>query len=248
MIILKSIAEIKLMREAGRVVAQVLGEVCRAVVPGVTTARLDNIAENVCRQLGAIPAFKGYHGYPFSLCCSVNEQVVHGFPNQHPLEDGDIISMDFGCILDGFCGDSAITVAVGKVSFEANQLMQVAVTSLEAGIERARSGYYLGDISAAVQEIVEAEHFSVVRQFVGHGIGQDLHEDPQVPNFGTVGYGVKLVAGIVLAIEPMVNVGSWEVSFLGDSWTAVTIDGKLSAHFEHTIAVTDKDPEILSFP
>ncbi len=248
MIVIKSDAEIKLMREAGRVVARVLDEVRQAVAPGVTTARLDKMAEDMCRKLGAVPAFKGYRGYPFSLCCSRNEQVVHGFPGQEPLEEGDILSMDFGCILDGFYGDSATTVAVGQVSAEAAELMRVTEASLMAGIEQARPGNRLGDVSAAVQEVVEAGGFAVVRQFVGHGIGRGLHEDPQVPNFGAPGRGVKLKPGMALAIEPMVNAGGWEVKILSDGWTAVTVDGKLSAHFEHTVAITDNGPEILSLP
>jgi methionyl aminopeptidase len=248
MIVLKSPPEIERMREAGRVVARVLEEVGRAVAPGVTTARLDEMAEGLCRQLGALPAFKGYHGYPFSLCCSMNEQVVHGFPGREPLHGGDILSMDFGCILDGYYGDAAITVAVGEVSAEAEALMKVTEASLLAGVEQAKPGNRLGDISAAVQEVVEAGGFSVVRQFVGHGIGRALHEDPQVPNFGAPGRGVKLKPGMVLAIEPMVNAGGWEVKILGDGWTAVTVDGKLSAHFEHTVAVTADGPRILSLP
>lgn len=248
MIVIKSPSEIERMREAGRVVAQVLNEMKRAVAPGVTTARLDETAEALCRKLGALPAFKGYRGYPFSLCCSLNEQVVHGFPGREPLLEGDILSMDFGCILDGFYGDAAITVAVGLVNAEAESLMEVTEASLKAGIEQVRAGNRLGDVSAAVQEVVEAAGFSVVRQFVGHGIGHALHEDPQVPNFGASGRGVKLKPGMVLAIEPMVNAGGWEVKILGDGWTAVTVDGKLSAQFEHTVAVTEDGPRILSLP
>lgn len=248
MIVIKSPSEIERMREAGRVVARVLDEVKRAVAPGVTTARLDETAEGLCRKLGALPAFKGYRGYPFSLCCSLNEQVVHGFPGRDPLREGDILSMDFGCILDGFYGDAAVTVAVGAVSAEAESLMRVTEASLMAGIAQMLPGGRLGDVSAAVQDVVEAGGFSVVRQFVGHGIGRSLHEDPQVPNFGASGRGVKLKPGMVLAIEPMVNAGGWEVKILGDGWTAVTVDGKLSAHFEHTVAVTEDGPRILSLP
>jgi methionyl aminopeptidase len=234
------------MREAGRVVAWVLEEMKRAVVPGVTTASLDEMAEAICHELGALPAFKGYHGYPFSLCCSLNEQVVHGFPDRKPLREGDILSMDFGCVRDGFYGDAAVTVAVGEVSAEAGVLMRVTESALAAGIEQMHPGRRLGDVSAAVQEVAEGGGFSVVRQFVGHGIGRSLHEEPQVPNFGTPGRGVKLKPGMVLAIEPMVNAGSWEVKILGDGWTAVTVDGEFSAHFEHTVAVTEDGPRILS--
>ncbi len=246
MISIKSPAELERMREAGRVVAKVLEAVGREVAPGVTTARLDSKAEQLCRQMGATPAFKGYRGYPFSLCCSPNEQVVHGFPNGKPLKEGDILSMDFGVILDGFYGDSATTVAVGEISAEARRLMETTEGSLRAGIEQMRPGNRLGDVSAAVQAVVEEAGFSVVRQFVGHGIGRALHEDPQLPNFGTRGKGVELRPGMVIAIEPMVNAGGHQVKILDDGWTAVTSDGKLSAHFEHTVAVTEDGPRILS--
>ncbi len=236
------------MREAGRVVGKVLEAVAREAKPGVTTAELDEKAEALCRQMGAVPAFKGYRGYPFALCCSLNEQVVHGFPSLEPLREGDILSMDFGVVLDGFYGDAATTVAVGQVGSEARTLMQATEASLAAGIEQARAGNRLGDISAAVQKVAEAAGFSVVRQFVGHGIGRGLHEEPQVPNFGLPGRGVRLKPGMVLAIEPMVNAGGYEVRILKDGWTAVTVDGKLSAHFEHTVAVTDDGPRILSLP
>ena len=248
MIIIKSAAEIEIMRAAGRVVGQVLQAVSRAVKPGVSTAGLDRQAEEMARSLGAVPAFKGYRGYPYSLCCSVNEQVVHGFPGPAPLEEGDILSMDFGVILDGFYGDAATTVAVGEVGPQARALLETTEASLSAGIAQCRPGHHLGDVSSAVQKVVEGAGFSVVRQFVGHGIGRGLHEDPQVPNFGTPGRGVKLKPGMVLAIEPMVNAGGYEVRILQDGWTAVTVDGKLSAHFEHTVAVTADGPRILSLP
>lgn len=248
MINIKSPAEIKAMREAGRVVAKVLEAMRRTVAPGVTTAELDRKAEELCRQMGSVPAFKGYRGYPFALCCSPNEQVVHGFPNGKPLKEGDILSMDFGVILDGFYGDSATTVAVGKISDEARRLMEATERSLHAGIEQMRPGNRLGDVSAAVQAVVEDAGYSVVRQFVGHGIGRALHEDPQLPNFGTRGKGVQLKSGMVIAIEPMVNAGGHQVKVLNDGWTAVTSDGKLSAHFEHTVAVTDDGPQIMSLP
>lgn len=246
MIGIKNAAELDAMREANRLVAQVLREVSEMTAPGVATAALDKRAEELCRQAGAEPAFKGYRGYPYSLCCSVNEQVVHGFPNQRPLRAGDILSMDFGVILDGFYGDSALTVPVGEVSREAEALMEATRNSLYAGIEQMRPGKRLGDISAAVQAVAEGAGFSVVRQFVGHGIGRNLHEDPQLPNYGTPGKGIMLKPGMVIAIEPMVNAGGYEVEILDDGWTAVTRDGKLSAHFEHTVAVTDNGPRILS--
>ena len=205
-------------------------------------------AEEFCRQHKVKPAFKGYRGYPYSLCCSVNDQVVHGFPGTTPLREGDILSMDFGVVLKDFYGDSATTVAVGEVSRQARQLMQTTKASLEAGIENMRPGRRLGDVSAAVQKVVEDAGFSVVRQFVGHGIGRSLHEEPQLPNYGTPGTGVKLKPGMVIAIEPMVNAGDYRVRVLDDGWTAVTEDGTLSAHFEHTVAVTDDGPVILSLP
>lgn len=248
MIALKSKAELEVMREANRLVAQVLAEVTSRAVPGVTTAELDELAESMAREAGAAPGFKGYGGYPYSLCCSINEQVVHGFPNRDPLEEGDILSMDFGVILEGFYGDSAVTVAIGQVSDEARSLMEATRLALEAGIAQMRPGNRLGDVSAAVQRQVEEAGFAVVRQFVGHGIGKKLHEEPQVPNFGRPGRGVKLQPGMVLAIEPMVNAGTWEVKILDDGWTAVTADGRLSAHFEHTVAVTEDGPRILSQP
>jgi methionyl aminopeptidase len=218
------------------------------VVPGISTAKLDQMGEELCRSLGAVPGFKGYGGFPFATCCSVNEQVVHGFPNKHPLKEGDIISLDFGAVLDGFNGDAAITVPVGEVSKKATALMQATEAALYAGIDQMKVGNRLGDISNAVQKRAESAGFSVVRQFVGHGIGRKLHEDPQVPNFGPKGRGVLLKEGMVLAVEPMVNEGTWEVAVLDDGWTAVTVDGKLSAHYEHTVAITKDGPMILSLP
>ncbi len=246
MINIKTEAELEAMHRAGRVVARVLKAVKGKVAPGVTTAELDKLAERLCREHGAKPAFKGYRGYPFCLCCSVNEQVVHGFPNSRPLEAGDILSMDFGVILDGFYGDSATTVPVGPVSELARDLMKTTRDSLFAAIDKMRPGLRLGDVSAAVQEVVESRGYSVVRQFVGHGIGRNLHEDPQLPNYGTPGKGAMLKPGMVIAIEPMVNAGGYEVEILDDGWTAVTRDGTLSAHFEHTVAVTQDGPRILS--
>lgn len=229
-------------------VAQVLRAVREKAAPGVTTVSLDKMAEEMARDAGAEPAFKGYRGYPFSLCCSLNEAVVHGFPKDAPLQAGDILSVDFGVLLNGFYGDSAVTVAVGEISEEAARLMAVTKASLEAGIKKAKPGKRLGDISAAVQTVVEEAGFSVVRQFVGHGIGRNLHEEPAVPNYGRAKTGPKLKPGMVLAIEPMVNAGSFGVKVLDDGWTAVTADGKLSAHFEHTVAVTKDGPMIMSLP
>jgi len=246
MINIKTEAELEAMHQAGRVVARVLKAVKGKVAPGVTTAELDKLAERLCRDYGAKPAFKGYRGYPYCLCCSVNEQVVHGFPNSRPLQAGDILSMDFGVILDGFYGDSATTVPVGPVSDLARDLMKTTRDALFAAIDKMRPGLRLGDVSAAVQTVVESRGFSVVRQFVGHGIGRNLHEDPQLPNYGTPGKGAMLKPGMVIAIEPMVNAGGYEVEILDDGWTAVTRDGKLSAHFEHTVAVTQDGPRILS--
>ncbi|MBU1274263.1 MAG: type I methionyl aminopeptidase [Proteobacteria bacterium] len=248
MIALKTPDELELMARANRLVAQVLRAVKAEAKPGVSTARLDAMAEAMCRDAGAEPGFKGYHGYPYSLCCSVNDEVVHGFPRPEALREGDILSVDFGVVLNGFNGDAAMTIAVGQVSPEAKRLMEATERSLAAGVEKMRPGMRLGDVSAAIQAVVEDAGFSVVRQFVGHGIGRALHEDPQVPNFGKPGRGVELKPGLVLAIEPMVNAGGYEVKVLADGWTAVTADGKLSAHFEHTVAVTQDGPRILSLP
>ena len=248
MIGIKSPAELDVMREAGRLVAQVLEEVRKTTAPGITTLSLDAMAEEMCRAKGALPAFKGYRGFPFSLCCSVNEQVVHGFAKEEPLKEGDILSVDFGVLLDGFYGDAAITVPVGEVSQEAMDLMAATKASLEAGIAKAKPGKFLGDVSHAIQRVVEDAGYSVVRQFVGHGIGKNLHEEPAVPNYGRAKTGPKLKAGMVLAIEPMVNAGGFGVKVLEDGWTTVTTDGKLSAHFEHTVAVTKSGPWILSLP
>ena len=246
MIILKSPGELRQMGESGAIVAEVLAGLREKVKPGVTTLELDAYAEAVTRKRGARPAFKGYGGFPFALCASVNSEVVHGFPSDRPLEEGDIVSLDYGVFYNGFYGDSAITVAVGTVSASALRLMEVTRESLYKGIEKAREGNRLGDISSAVQSHAEKAGFSVVRDYVGHGIGKDLHEDPPVPNFGAGGRGVKLKSGMVLAIEPMINEGAYRVRVKPDGWTVVTDDGSLSAHFEHTIAITDDGPVILS--
>jgi len=246
MIVLRSPEEIEKMRESNAIVAEILAHLAEMVASGVTTLDLDRKSEELCRQKKAKPAFKGYRGFPYSLCASVNEQIVHGFPNKRPLQDGDILSLDFGVLHNGYYGDAAITLPIGKISDTAAKLLKVTEESLYQAIEKANAVNRLSDISNAVQRHVEAAGFSVVRQFVGHGIGKELHEDPQVPNFGPPGRGIRLKPGMVLAIEPMVNVGGYEVEILDDGWTAVTKDRSLSAHFEHTIAVTDNGPDILS--
>ncbi len=246
MIVLKTRRELDKMRVAGRMVAEILAILREKVRPGVTTLELDRLAEKECRKRKAVPAFKGYGGFPFSICASPNEKVVHGFPNDEPLAEGDILSIDFGVLYDGFYGDSAMTLAVGEISEERQRLLEVTERSLYSAIEQMRPGGRLGDVSHAVQACVEPEGFSVVREFVGHGIGRKLHEAPQVPNFGPAGQGPKLKAGMVLAIEPMINAGRAGVRILEDGWTAVTVDGRDSAHFEHTVALTDNGPEILT--
>ena len=235
------------MRDAGRVVRTVLDEVAAAAVAGVSTAELDRLAEARTRELGAVPAFKGYLGYPASVCISVNDEVVHGIPSESRiLRDGDLVGLDFGAILGGFHGDAAETVLVGQGSPEAERLVAATREALAAGVAAARPGGRLGDIGAAVQRSAEASGFSVVREFVGHGIGRKLHEPPQVPNFGEPGTGAWMRPGLVLAIEPMVNAGLPGIRTLEDGWTAVTEDGSLSAHFEHTVAITEAGPEILT--
>ncbi|MBW2630194.1 MAG: type I methionyl aminopeptidase [Deltaproteobacteria bacterium] len=246
MIILKSPEEIKKMGESNSIVAEVLTGLEKRVKPGVTTLELNEYAETITQKRGAKPAFKGYGGFPFALCASVNSEVVHGFPSDRPLEEGDIVSLDYGVCYNNYYGDSAITVAVSGISMSAARLMKVTEESLYRGIEKAREGNRLGDISFAVQSCVEEAGFSVVRDYVGHGIGKNLHEDPPVPNFGMGGRGVKLEAGMVIAIEPMVNEGSYAVKVKPDGWTVETNDGSLSAHFEHTIAITENGPVILS--
>lgn len=246
MIVLKSDEEIKRMAEACRIVAEVLEGIKKIVSPGVTTRELDEFAESYIISKGARPAFKGYRGYPSTLCASVNEQVVHGIPSAGKLKDGDIISIDVGVHYKGFYGDAAVTLPVGSISKQAQKLLLATESALEAGIEKAVVGNRLSDISSTIQDHVESEGFSVVRTFVGHGIGRELHEDPQIPNYGRPGEGPKLLEGMTLAIEPMVNARSWEVNILNDGWTAVTKDGSLSAHFEHTVAITNKGQSILT--
>ncbi len=227
-------------------VAEVLQQLRERIKPGVTTLELDRLAEDQCKKWKARPAFKGYGGFPFTICASPNDRVVHGFPNQQPLQEGDILSIDFGLIIDGFYGDSAVTIPVGEIDATTQRLLDVTKESLDLGIAAAQLGGRLSDISHAVQTRVEQDHFSVVREFVGHGIGRQLHEDPQIPNYGPPARGPQLKAGMTLAIEPMVNIGLPAVKVLEDGWTAVTIDGRRSAHFEHTVAITENGPEILT--
>lgn len=244
--ILKTRAEIEKMRAAGRVLASTLREVSSQIAPGVTPKHLDTLAHRLIESAGGVPSFLHYRGYPAATCISVNEVVVHGIPNDAPLAEGDIISLDFGVFLDGFHADSAWTFPVGEISAEAKRLLQVTEESLWEGIAMARSGSRLGDIGAAVQRHVEAAGFGVVRDLVGHGIGRSLHEEPSVPNYGRPGKGPVLKEGATLCIEPMVNQGTYRVNQLADGWTIVTADGSLAAHFEHTVAVTDDGPEILT--
>jgi methionyl aminopeptidase len=246
MIKLKSAAEIKKMRRAGKIVAAVLQDLEQAVAAGVTTGSLDKRAERIIRRAGALPAFLGYHGYPASICTSINEEVVHGIPGLRKLQEGDIISIDVGVCLDGYYGDAAATFAVGEISPCAQELIEVTRRSLEKAVEAMQSGARLSDVSHAVQSYAESRGFAVVRNYCGHGIGTAMHEEPQVPNFGRPGRGPLLRPGLVLAVEPMVNAGGWQVDVLADQWTVVTRDRSLSAHFEHTIAVGENGPEILT--
>jgi methionyl aminopeptidase len=247
-IVCKSAAEIEKMRRSGNMVRQILDHLKPLVAPGVTTMDLERAAEKKMKELGVKPAFKGYHDYPCVLCTSVNEEIVHGIPSEkRTLKSGDIVSIDCGVVLDGYYGDSAITVAVGEsVAPELRKLLEVTEASLYKGIQQVLIGNAVGDVGAAVQEYVEANGFSVVREFVGHGIGTKLHEEPQVPNYGSRGHGARLREGMVIAIEPMVNFGNPETRVLDDKWTAVTADGSFSAHFEHCVAVTKDGPVVLT--
>lgn len=248
MIIRKSPRELEIMREAGRIVARAHEAVRQAVAPGVTTAELNALAEEVIRRAGAVPTFLGYHGFPASICASPNDVVVHGIPGDQPLREGDILSVDIGATFQGYVGDAAYTWPVGRVSDQAEALLRATEESLHKGIAQARVGNRLSDISHAVQAHVEAAGFSVVRDYAGHGVGQAMHEGPQIPNYGPPGRGPRLQEGMVLAIEPMVNTGTFEVYTEPDGWTVRTKDGGLSAHFEHTVAVTDAGPVILTVP
>ena len=246
MIVCKSPAEIERMAAPNALVSRILSELGGLAAPGVTTRDLDVLAERRIREAGALPAFKGYRGYPATLCASVNDQVVHGIPSDRKLVEGDVLSLDLGAQMDGFFGDSAVTVAIGRVSEEAERLLRVTEEALGHAIAQVRVGGRVSDIGHAVQLLVEEHGFSVVREFVGHGIGAQMHEEPQIPNYGEPGRGPRLAEGMVLAIEPMVNAGKPGVKILADGWTAVTKDGSLSAHFEHTVAVTARGPRVLT--
>jgi methionyl aminopeptidase len=245
-IIIKSPGEIDAMRRAGSVVASILKTLSKEIKAGVTTRHLDDIAVSELARYGAISSFKGYRGFPATLCVSINEEIVHGIPGERKIHEGDIVSLDFGAIVDGFHGDAAVTVGVGNISPQAQQLLEITRGSLETGINAARDGAYLGDVSAAIQYYVESRGFSVVREYTGHGIGREMHEDPQIPNFGPAGYGPVLHKGMTIAIEPMVNLGGWQTRVKNDGWTVITADGSLSAHFEKTIAITDGEAEVLT--
>jgi methionyl aminopeptidase len=246
MIILKSQRELNYMRDAGKLVAETFRELEKAVKPDVTTQRLDQIASNYIRQKGGIPAFKGYRGFPGNICASVNQEVVHGIPGLKKLKSGDNISIDIGVVVNGYYGDAAITFAVGEVDEEMDRLLKVTEESLYIGIKQAIPGNRLGDISSSIQRYAEKNGYGVVRDYVGHGIGRSMHEAPQIPNFGSPGRGPRLKPGMTLAIEPMLNMGTYQVKTLSDNWTVVTADNKPSAHFEHTVAITENGPEILT--
>lgn len=246
MTVLKSAEEIAIMRKAGKIVATVLQRLREEIKPGIKTQQLDLIAVEELKKTGAKASFKGYHGYPAHLCVSINDEVVHGIPGEYTLNEGDIVSIDFGAYYNGFHGDAALTVGVGKISADAQKLIDATENALMVGIKAANCGACLGDISAAIQEYVETRGYSVVREYCGHGIGRELHESPQVPNFGIPGKGPLLQKGMVLALEPMVNIGDWHTRVDENKWTVRTLDSSLSAHFEHTIAINDTEPEILT--
>jgi methionyl aminopeptidase len=243
---LKSAREIEIMRRSGKITSKTLERLMQAARPGVTTAQLDHIADESIRSMGGVPTFIGYNGYPSAICTSVNDEVVHGMPGDRVLVEGDLLSLDIGTTLEGYVSDSAITVPIGNVSEAAKRLMRITQECLMLGIAQMQTGNHLGDIGHAVQQHAESNGYGVVRALVGHGIGRKMHEDPQVPNYGTAGQGTLLRNGLVLAIEPMITEGTWEVATLQDGWTVVTEDGKLAAHFEHTIAITDHGPKILT--
>ena len=240
--------EISTIRKSNQIVAKILTELGKMITPGVQTKELDEYAELRVKEMNAIPAFKGYRGFPASLCTSINEEIVHGIPSSRRLRDGDIISLDFGVLYEGYYGDAAVTYAVGEITPKAKKLIKAAEESFYKGMEQMKPGKRISDISFAIQSHVESQGYSVIRAFVGHGIGLSLHEEPQVPNFGPPGRGPKLKSGMVLAIEPMIAMGDWDVEILDDNWTAITRDRSLSAHYEHTVAITQKGPEILSLP
>ena len=245
-ITIKSPQEMDSMRRAGKIVGATLSVLQQAVRPGMKTRDLDAIAEREIRRLGGKPAFKGYRGFPATLCASINEEIVHGIPGDRVINEGDLIKLDLGAVMDGFIGDAAITLAVGDTSEEARKLIETTRLSLNEGIKTAKSGARVGDIGAAIQGFAESKGYGVVREYVGHGVGRFLHEEPQIPNYGPPGRGPLLRPGMTIAIEPMLNLGGWRTRLLDDQWTVVTADGSLSAHFEHTIAITDEEPEILT--
>lgn len=246
MIVLKSEKEIGAIRKSCRIVALILADLRNMIKPGVTTKDLDDFAEKKAREMGAVPAFKGYRGYPASLCTSINEEIIHGIPSSRKLQEGDILGLDFGVIYEGYYGDAAVTYPVGEVTLEASRLIEAAEKAFFKGFEKIEEGYRISDISHAIQNSVEAQGFSVIRAFVGHGIGISLHEEPQIPNFGPPGRGPKIKRGMVLAIEPMIAAGDWNIEIKDDNWTAITKDRSLSAHYEHTVALTQEGAEILS--
>jgi len=245
-IIIRSDREIAIMRQAGKIVAIILEILSKQVRPGMKTKELNVIAGREAERLGAKPSFKGYRGFPANLCVSVGDEIVHGIPGERVLNQGDIVSLDFGAIFDGFQGDAAVTIGVGEIGSQAKQLLETAQAALKAGITAAHLGGRLGDISAAIQNCAESRGYSVVREYTGHGIGREMHEEPQIPNFGQPGTGPVLTKGMTLALEPMVNVGDWHTRLGSNRWTVLTADGSLSAHFEHTIAITDTEPEVLT--
>ncbi len=245
-VIIKSDREIAVMRRAGRIVAIVLEGLIRKLRAGMKTKELDAITGRELTRLGARPSFRGYRGFPANLCVSVNDEIVHGIPGERVLADGDIVSLDLGAIVDGFQGDAAVTVGIGKINREANKLLETTESALDAGISTARDGARLGDVSAAIQEYVESRGYSVIREYTGHGIGREMHEEPQIPNFGERGTGLVLERGMTLALEPMVTTGDWQTRLGSNQWTVFTADGSLAAHFEHTVAITDAGPEVLT--
>ncbi len=243
---IKSARELEFMRQAGSVVARTINKLTKELKPGMTTSDLDDIAVSEIKNMGAKPSFKGYLGFPRTICTSINNEIVHGIPGDRVIQDGDLVKMDVGAVVGGFHGDSAVTIGAGNIPPESSKLISITKEALNKGIAEAQAGKRIGDISWAIQSFVESEGYSVVRQYVGHGIGKNLHEEPQIPNFGQPGTGPLLRKGMVIAIEPMVNIGGWETEVLNDNWTVVTADGSLSAHFENTLAITDGEAEVLT--